>query len=302
MARSRDRRAATRSPVFGGRTANAEFEALTGLSTRFLPPGSIPYQQYVKRPMESVASVFRDQGYRTVAVHNFRRRFWNRDRVYPNLGFDEYVSLEDLQEVPLEFGWPSDAAVFDRVERILAETDRPTFVFAVTVATHGPYVGGGLRPTVSLVNPPRPDLVEPMSVYASKLALLDRHFGDFVTRIELLTAPPIVVAFGDHLPSVAAGALEPDSASGLPRSRMVEALILGGAQGVTEAEPRSLNCLGPEILRLADIQPPPFFRFVENLCLEKPVVTPLRTAIDDDATLDGYRWLSYDRLFGAGYS
>ena len=39
------------SPEFGGMTANIEFEALTGFSNAFLPYGSIPYQQYVRRQL-----------------------------------------------------------------------------------------------------------------------------------------------------------------------------------------------------------------------------------------------------------
>ena len=41
------------SPEFGGMTANVEFEALTGFSNAFLPYGSIPYQQYIRRPLPS---------------------------------------------------------------------------------------------------------------------------------------------------------------------------------------------------------------------------------------------------------
>lgn len=291
------------SPVFGSRTANAEFEVLTGLSTRFSPIGSIPYQQYVKRPIESLATIFHHAGYRTVAIHNFRRSFWNRDAVYPKLGFDEYIALEDLGDVPWELGWPSDAALFERVERILEDSDRPTFVFAVTVATHGPYSGHGLEATVRYLDAARPDLVEPLSIYASKLALLDRHFGEFVARLDRTSVPPLVVAFGDHLPSVAAQALPAGNAeqAPFPRSRLVEALILDPGGPGSAVATRSLNCLGPQVLRLAGISPSPFFRFVEALCTSSPVVTP-SVSLGGDPALEDYRWLTYDRLFGESYS
>ena len=53
------------SPEFGGMTANVEFEALTGFSNAFLPYGSIPYQQYVRGPVPSLATFFRSEGYET---------------------------------------------------------------------------------------------------------------------------------------------------------------------------------------------------------------------------------------------
>ena len=59
------------SPEFGGMTANVEFEALTGFSNAFLPYGSIPYQQYVRAPVPSLATFFRSEGYETRAIHPF---------------------------------------------------------------------------------------------------------------------------------------------------------------------------------------------------------------------------------------
>ena len=44
--------------VKGGNTANTEFEYLTGASMAFLPYGSIPYQQYVKKETPSMAPIF----------------------------------------------------------------------------------------------------------------------------------------------------------------------------------------------------------------------------------------------------
>ena len=59
------------SPEFGGMTANVEFEALTGFSNAFLPYGSIPYQQYVRGTMPSLATFLKSEGYRTRAIHPF---------------------------------------------------------------------------------------------------------------------------------------------------------------------------------------------------------------------------------------
>ena len=90
------------SPQFGGDTANVEFEVLTGNSMSFLPFGSIAYQQYVHEPMQSLASVYADQGYQTVALHTYDKWFWKRDQVYPLLGFQRFVGLDDLGESGLQ--------------------------------------------------------------------------------------------------------------------------------------------------------------------------------------------------------
>ena len=57
------------SPVFGGLTCNAELEVLTGMNMRFFPQPARPYVQYVRRPVQSLAVVLRQRGYRTVALH-----------------------------------------------------------------------------------------------------------------------------------------------------------------------------------------------------------------------------------------
>ena len=75
-------------------TANIEFEALTGFSNAFLPYGSIPYQQYVRRPLPSLATFLRDEGYVTKALHPFGPWFWNREAVYKAFGFDRFLSEE----------------------------------------------------------------------------------------------------------------------------------------------------------------------------------------------------------------
>ncbi len=73
------------SPTFGGKTALVEFEILTANAVERLPEGSIPYQQYVRSDLPSLAREFKNAGYQTVAVHPYRRKFFNRTNAYPKL-------------------------------------------------------------------------------------------------------------------------------------------------------------------------------------------------------------------------
>ena len=63
------------SPSFGGGTCDVEFEALTGYSMEFLPGGCKPFQQHVTRPMFSIASYLKEQGYATQAIHCYYAKF-----------------------------------------------------------------------------------------------------------------------------------------------------------------------------------------------------------------------------------
>ena len=73
--------------VCGGNTANSEFEFLTGITMAFLPTGSIPYQQYIKQDIPSLASYLSGLGYQTYAQHPYLASGWNRDKVYEWMGF-----------------------------------------------------------------------------------------------------------------------------------------------------------------------------------------------------------------------
>ena len=84
------------SSVKGGNTANTEFEFLTGLSMYFLPTGSIPYQQYIKSEVPSLASQLSSIGYTSVSMHPYYSKGWNRDTVYDDLGFEEKYFKDDF--------------------------------------------------------------------------------------------------------------------------------------------------------------------------------------------------------------
>lgn len=82
--------------VLGGNTANTEFEFLTGNTIGFLPQGSVAYQQYVQKETPSLAYYLKELDYHTVAIHPYYASGWDRDRVYPLLGFDEFLSQDDF--------------------------------------------------------------------------------------------------------------------------------------------------------------------------------------------------------------
>ena len=131
------------STSFGGGTCDVEFEALTGHSVGFLPSGCKPYQQHVTRPMFALPSYLKDRGYQTAAVHCYYAKYWSRNTAYPNLGFDDFISLEDMRGVEKVRGYywkgglVTDASMDEQIigeyERLKAASDAPVFLHAVTM-------------------------------------------------------------------------------------------------------------------------------------------------------------------------
>ena len=128
--------------VFGAGTSTSEFEFLTGNSMNFLPSGSIPYQQYILGPTDSLATLLKGYGYETRAFHPGERTSWQRNIAYPRLGFDSFKCGEDM-DVPQteEHGYVSDDSDFEQIIWEFEHKDEstPLFLFNVTIQNHGSY-------------------------------------------------------------------------------------------------------------------------------------------------------------------
>ncbi|PSJ49584.1 cation tolerance protein CutA [Mesorhizobium ephedrae] len=189
------------SPEFGGMTANVEFEALTGFSNAFLPYGSIPYQQYVRAPMPSLATFLKSEGYSTRAFHPFAGWFWNRSSVYHAFGFDRFLSEESLP--PLEKRGPlaADTAFVDAIIREAEWTVRPFFYFAVTLQGHGPYEPNRYPDSRIAVDGPMSEAARgALRTFATGIADADESLARLIDWASKRQRPTIIAFFGDHLP------------------------------------------------------------------------------------------------------
>ena len=189
------------SPEFGGMTANVEFEALTGFSNAFLPYGSIPYQQYVRRPMPSLATFFRSEGYSAIAVHPFQEWFWNRREVYKRFGFEEFRSEETLPPMEKRGAFASDDALTNEIIQTVDAAEKPQFLFAVTLQGHGPYEPNRYAQNTIAVSG---DLSESarasLSTYVQGVSEADKSFAKLVAWAKDRERETVIVLFGDHLP------------------------------------------------------------------------------------------------------
>ena len=128
-------------PSVGAGTANTEFEVLTGMNLDHFGAGEYPYKTILQeKTCESVAYDLKGMGYATWAIHNNIATFYNRNLVYPNLGFDRFTSLEYMQAPEKNLlGWAKDSVLTDEILGALKATPECDLVFAVSVQAHGRY-------------------------------------------------------------------------------------------------------------------------------------------------------------------
>ena len=191
--------------IRGGGTCNTEFEVLTGVSMSYIAPNVYPYQVYNLDGIGSLASEFRDLGYATTAMHPNEGANWKRDVVYPQLGFDRTMFIEDFEGAPGFHAGVSDAATFDKVLELLTADDGPQFILDVTMQNHLPYTLGNIPPELMTNYQPAGFTDEQnaqLNEYLSCITESDRALGVFMQQLRELDRPVVLVYFGDHQPGI----------------------------------------------------------------------------------------------------
>ncbi len=206
-------------PVFGAMTANSEYEFLTGNSCAFVPQGSIPYQFYTKPGDNSLAKIFGEQGYATIAMHPYPGYNWNRTEAYENLGFDQFLDQEFFDELEKELNaehginfsrprdYMSDRSDYDAILHLLEEKEEneKLFIFNVTMQNHGGFEVANLEADVhvtELNEEPCAGQYPKADQYLTLIRMSDGALEYFLGELEKIDDPTMVVMFGDHQPSV----------------------------------------------------------------------------------------------------
>ena len=186
--------------AYGGGTANTEFEFLTGNSMANLGSGVYPYTIYDLMETENLAQQFKDLGYDTTAMHPNHATNWNRENVYQDFGFDQFLAIEDFEGADTLRGMVTDQATYDKILEMLEENENPQFIFDVTMQNHSGY-DTGLIPQEKRVDL-RIDGMSNSEVneYVSLIEESDRALEYFINKLEQLDRKVIVVFFGDHQP------------------------------------------------------------------------------------------------------
>lgn len=194
--------------VKGGNTANTEFEFLTGNSMAFMPAGSVPYQQFIKSEMPSLATHLKQLGYRTAGIHPYYATGWNRNQVYPDLGFEEVYFKDDFPRATTLRGYVDDASAFRKLIDLYEEKEEgeKLFAFEVTMQNHGGYSKEyeDLFPEVLLTDMPEGDKgtqIHATEKYLTLIKKTDDAFKDLLAYFEEQEEKTIILMFGDHQPS-----------------------------------------------------------------------------------------------------
>lgn len=187
---------------FGAGTCNSEFEVLTSSSMGNMGEDVYPYVLYDLAGNENLAGYFKALGYGTTAIHPGDAQNWRRDRVYSQLGFDEFLSAEAFSEAEKLRWFTTDRATYDRVLDIIRENDGPQFVFDVTIQNHGGYNTGLVPEEYAASAPVNGTDYASVNEFVSLIGRSDADLAYLIEELEALDEPVAVLFFGDHQPSL----------------------------------------------------------------------------------------------------
>ncbi|MDD4773643.1 MAG: LTA synthase family protein [Eubacteriales bacterium] len=125
--------------IGGGNTADAEFMVNNSL---YPPEDEAAYVKYNDGiDFYGLPYILKDNGYGgAYAFHGYKGEFWNREKAYPNQGFDDYISEEDFELTETFNMGLSDVSFFSQTMAHLKSYKQPFYAFLITLSSHFPYV------------------------------------------------------------------------------------------------------------------------------------------------------------------
>ena len=198
-------------PSIGAGTANTEFEIITGMDVSLFGIAEYPYLSVLQnQTSESMAYNAKDYGYSTHAIHNHKGTFYDRNKVFPNLGFDTFSSIENIPvTIRNQRNWGKDAMLLEPILDALNSTQNKDLIYTISVQPHGRYPSEsrynkllkGQEPRVVVsgndFNPENPGF----TYYVNQLSEVDTFLGNLILELSFIDEPTVLVFYGDHLPA-----------------------------------------------------------------------------------------------------
>ena len=311
------------SPEVGGKSANPEFEILSGLATYYLPRESVPYMTFVSRPLPALPRFFSERKYHVSALHVDTLGFFNYVEVYRDFGFSDARTIRSRPGVQLDAAGrvPSDEALVDFMTEVSRES-KPFFLFAFTNATHLPYnYSAYLASDLEILDPLPQPIHDEVKTYVNALRTTDRAIQKLIDFFERFPDPVVVVILGDHLPGLSAEAMAQSEVAraksyvdGLALSHRCP-VVLWSNMGTEKRDFEvSFNFLGQRILAEMGTAPTGVWRTNAGMASRYPVLSKFVQTSDgrrflpedlpavDAQQIADYGLIQYDLLFGRQYS
>jgi len=307
------------APGYGSGTANVEFEVLTGQSKSQLKPQiATAYEQMVQhyKTFPSAVDWFIAHGHTPVAIHPYSSRMYARPEVYDALGFDKFVTKDEMSSRARGGGrFIDDASAFDEVLNQITSHDKPVLAHLVTMQNHMPY-GGQYDDPVAPPTGLSAKFTRIAAQYGRGLARSDDEFAAFLAELKKEPEPTAVIFYGDHLPPQ----VYPESLikrEGERTTHETPFVIWSNGTPLKHQDLPTTSAIQflPKLFDALDVPIPPWFALLDDLDKQIPAMDAGLYINAQDQTvkeakltpqarkvLADYRTIMYDLSIGRRYS
>jgi len=176
-----------------GNTSDAEF---TSLNSLYPIISGNTYNVYEKNTFNGLPWIMRDQGYTATSYHGYKAAFWNRESIYPQIGFQESKFESDfVMGRKVGFGL-DDHDFFDQTVEMIKQQPKNSFHFLVTLTSHKPFELHDDQKKIILDEEDE----NFFGHYIQSVNYMDDAFGKFIDKLkaEGLYEDSVIIFYGDH--------------------------------------------------------------------------------------------------------
>ncbi|WP_234367043.1 LTA synthase family protein [Francisella philomiragia] len=181
-------------PCYGAYTMRSEFSFLTGISSSQLKHQSFnPYRKTYKYISNNYIKQLKNDGYHCVVIHPFKKAFFNRNKVFTHLGFDQFIDESAFNKTDI---FTPDYDLTEFVQEYLdINKNKNLFVFVITIAGHGPYTLPRKDPKKYLAKSKDNEIDTYLDLNFKANEMLK-------SLLEIANKDTILIWYGDHKPSI----------------------------------------------------------------------------------------------------
>lgn len=208
-----DKQSFSISPVFGGQTAQAEFEVLCGVPA-LQRLSEIEFDDFTGKPAGCTPGVLAKAGYTSVVSNGFEPNYFNSTKAYTGVGFQQiyfpkeygsamssYLTLGNTSQ---DETYMFDGDLFDQNLKFIANTLRdhpkqPLYSYVLGIYGHAPHdIDVARRPLIVSVTSGQKDdqLVRATNQYYYRTQAIARYVNGLIK----VDPKSLIIIVSDHLP------------------------------------------------------------------------------------------------------
>jgi len=178
-----------------GNTSDAEYIMNTSLFPQSYSATSIAEGN---RNYPSLPKLLKHKGYNTMTLHADELKFWNRDELYPALGFNHFYEKPIYGNKNIIGLGPSDDVLYTKGIDELTKSPKPFYSMFISMSSHHPYQIPDTKKGLKL--PSQYDKTRIVGDYFQAQHYADAALGRFIQKLKDkgIWNHSIVLFYGDH--------------------------------------------------------------------------------------------------------